>query len=304
MKPPFLIGAAVLLSGGWAGAALQRSTTPAPPVRVDLISPEAALRSMVAAMARHDALSAARCIVSPAPEATLRKWEADLRSSKNPFFRHLTITKVKAQLADAEATATVDMTLQLVDGRSGKTQESVKLRKLGAEWKIVPPKREELARTLAAHPREPNILAQLTNALADPQPLLAARSAADERTCKLRVQYLCISASQHADDHEGKYLLTPANWRKALVKYVDMPNAHRCPAHLDLAKDGASYSFNGNLTGITEGKIRDLGRTVLIYEGSGGKLDFRHGGKAMVGFADLGAELVDPQQAAALNWKP
>src|SRR5688500_8428569 len=211
MKGFVSIGAALLLSAAWAGAALQRPTTPAPPpVKVDLSSPEGTVRSMVAALAGNEVLSAARCIVSPAPEATLRKWEADLRSSNNPFFKHLTLTRVKAELTGSEATVTVDLELRLREG-PGKTQEVVKLRKVGGEWKILPPTRDELERKRAEQPQRPTLLADLTSTLADPEPVLAARSAAQEKMCRLKVAYLSTAASQHADDHEGKYLLTPSN---------------------------------------------------------------------------------------------
>ena len=42
----------------------------------------------------------------------------------------------------------------------------------------------------------------------------------------------------------------------------------------------------------------------MIYEGKNGKLDFRHEGKATVGFADGHAKLIDAQGAKKLRWKP
>ena len=44
--------------------------------------------------------------------------------------------------------------------------------------------------------------------------------------------------------------------------------------------------------------------TVMIYEGKNGKLDFRHNGRATVGFADGHVKLTDAEGAKKLRWKP
>jgi prepilin-type processing-associated H-X9-DG protein len=76
-----------------------------------------------------------------------------------------------------------------------------------------------------------------------------------------------------------------------------------CPAD---KSDAGSYSFNRNLEGMTQQDVDRLAnprRTVLLYEGKNGRLDFRHNGRATVSFTDGSARLVDRQQAKSLRWK-
>jgi prepilin-type processing-associated H-X9-DG protein len=50
--------------------------------------------------------------------------------------------------------------------------------------------------------------------------------------------------------------------------------------------------------------VDDPTRTILVYEGKGGQLSFRHNGKAAVAFVDGHAQLVTPEEAKKLIWKP
>lgn len=75
----------------------------------------------------------------------------------------------------------------------------------------------------------------------------------------------------------------------------------KCP--LD-RKRATSYSFNPAILNIAPQKISNPGLTVLAYEGHEGKFDFRHGGKAAVGFCDDRVKSVDTIQAKTLRWKP
>ena len=57
--------------------------------------------------------------------------------------------------------------------------------------------------------------------------------------------------------------------------------------HCQSDKSGAvSYSFNVNLQGLKASAVKFPAKTVMLYEGKGGKLEYRHDGKAAVGFAD------------------
>lgn len=51
-------------------------------------------------------------------------------------------------------------------------------------------------------------------------------------------------------------------------------------------------------------KVPQPAATVMIYEGEHGKLNFRHDGKATVGFVDGHVKLVDAEAAKPLRWKP
>jgi prepilin-type processing-associated H-X9-DG protein len=43
-------------------------------------------------------------------------------------------------------------------------------------------------------------------------------------------------------------------------------------------------------------------KTVMIYEGKAGKLDYRHNGRAVVGFMDGHCKLINADEAAGLIW--
>jgi len=68
--------------------------------------------------------------------------------------------------------------------------------------------------------------------------------------------------------------------------------------------DNESYAFNENLENAELDKLKVPANTVLIYEGKGGKLDFRHDGRAAVCFADGRVELISEEQAKTLLWAP
>jgi prepilin-type processing-associated H-X9-DG protein len=50
-------------------------------------------------------------------------------------------------------------------------------------------------------------------------------------------------------------------------------------------------------------KLENPRRTVLLYEGENGQLDFRHNGHAHVSFTDGSTQIVDREQAQSLHWK-
>jgi prepilin-type processing-associated H-X9-DG protein len=64
------------------------------------------------------------------------------------------------------------------------------------------------------------------------------------------------------------------------------------------------FQFNENLTGWNQEKISAPHNTVLLYDGQKGALNYEYEGKAAVAFADGHAELVSPERAKSLIWKP
>jgi prepilin-type processing-associated H-X9-DG protein len=85
------------------------------------------------------------------------------------------------------------------------------------------------------------------------------------------------------------------------MPYIKNESIFKCPSD---ASGAVSYSFNANLAGVKLAKVSAPAETVMIYEGKNGKLDFRHEGKAAVGFADGHAKLVNAEGAKKLHWRP
>ena len=74
-----------------------------------------------------------------------------------------------------------------------------------------------------------------------------------------------------------------------------------CPAHPD---EAIGYAFNAKLQNVTMAQIQAPAETVLFYEGQNEKLDFRHGNRTAVAFADGHVKLVSTEEAKKLRWNP
>jgi prepilin-type processing-associated H-X9-DG protein len=119
-------------------------------------------------------------------------------------------------------------------------------------------------------------------------------------SCEVNVQQIDIGLMQYAQDHNGKFP-PPAAYKNAVFPYVKSESIFHCPAD----KDGpVDYSMNANLQGGSLDKIVHPEEVVTIYEGHNQTLDFRHDGKAVVGFADGHDRAVTQAQAQHLQWKP
>jgi hypothetical protein len=99
-----------------------------------------------------------------------------------------------------------------------------------------------------------------------------------------------------AADKGGKFALQGTQLRQSLLPYY--------PA-LDVLlryPQGQSeqVSFNTRLTNVPLSKIRNPQRTVMLYEGQNGQLDFRHNGRAMVTFVAGHVRYVNSETAKKL----
>jgi len=135
-----------------------------------------------------------------------------------------------------------------------------------------------------------------------PQLAGAAPKATDQITlaCLHNAKALTLAVLMFVADHHEVFSLTSLNWQRQIMPYVGKPTSFSCP--FDDSK-GDSYSFNDGIAGRG---LYDLIRgsvTVVLYEGQQGRLNFRHNGRAAVGFADGHSEMVNPLQAKNLAWR-
>jgi prepilin-type processing-associated H-X9-DG protein len=65
-----------------------------------------------------------------------------------------------------------------------------------------------------------------------------------------------------------------------------------------------SYNLNPQLADKDLAELEEVAQTVMIYLGKESNLDFRFGGKTVVGFADGHVEAVDAEHAKTLRWNP
>ena len=107
---------------------------------------------------------------------------------------------------------------------------------------------------------------------------------------------MCVA--QLSIDYDEVYAFEPRYLIEAITPYVGDPTVFQVPDTNEI------YTFNANLSGKNLTVVKDFARTVLFYEGQNEKPIFRYDGKAAIGFADGHAELVTPEEAQKLIWRP
>lgn len=257
-------------------------------VRLDQSTPEAAVRAFAAALQNGDLKAAARIVKGGKPDSDFSAFEKQFKSQKLV----ISIENFKADVQGDKATATYALGASVNGQAQPSTQDKVHLERIGEVWLIVPPTSGNTAspfESLAAMLCSPH------------QAMVQALAGAQKAACLSNVKQICLGILMLANDYDDVFHFKPDNWVKAIMPYVKNNNIFHCPND----KSGAvSYSVNPYLAGKNETKVAAPADTVLVYEGSKLKLNFRHGGSACVGFADGHVRMVTAQQAKALRWKP
>ena len=143
-------------------------------------------------------------------------------------------------------------------------------------------------------------LGEMAYFMSNPPIFVQAHEAAQVAKCMSNVKQVLLALIMLEADNDDVLRVTAANWEKSIARYLKDPNVLTCPEDL---KGVSSYSLNANLAGKSATDIEEPSRTVLVYEGKNGRLNFRHGGKATVGFADGHVQRVSPDEAKSLRWK-
>ncbi|HWA84457.1 MAG TPA: hypothetical protein VG820_13530 [Fimbriimonadaceae bacterium] len=173
-------------------------------------------------------------------------------------------------------------------------QETLELTKSGDGWLILAPKEMSASGTQM-------LLPGVAYLFGNPKAMQPAVDAAKSTSCLSNIKQLALATIMFATDNDDVLKTTSAKWANAIYPYTKNKTILTCPED----KPGTvSYSFNVRLANVSMAKIKNPATTVLAYEGSGGKLNFRHDGRAAVAFADGHAKLITKEQAKTLVWKP
>jgi prepilin-type processing-associated H-X9-DG protein len=258
----------------------------------DRSTPEATVRSFIAAFGIGDMKQVVACVKGaqiggPALDALAQQIQKDPVS--------FTLNDAKTTVNGTGATVTGQVTLK--NAKSEKAQSFstlVNLVSSGGAWQIVPD-------AVKAQSANTDVVNQLAYAMTDAKVFTRARDAARATSCLSNMKQICLAAMMLAQDYDEKFKIKPDAYKKGLMPYTKNEAIFKCPADTG---SGSSYAFNSNLAGVSMAKIQAPAETVLIYEGKNGKLDFRHDGKASVGFADGHAKLINAEGAKKLRWKP
>ena len=266
----------------------------------DLSTPEATIKTFVTAVKAMNFKQIAQCVLGGAVTFDWAPYEKEFKKQKYKVV--VTGTAVARQGEGAVATMHTSVVTGVSDQAPQSGDDTIKLTRSGNNWLIIP-----IMRPLPG--QQPTPLASMAYLVAHPEELPPIDQlsqtpdqtpASVETTCVSNVKQLTLGLIVLAGDHKDVLKITAATFKKAVMPYVRSANIFRCP---DDAK-GDSYSFNSALAGVAQPSIAKPAETVMVYEGVAGKLVFRHGGRAVVGFADGHVRLVTREQAKALRWKP
>jgi prepilin-type processing-associated H-X9-DG protein len=258
----------------------------------DRSTPEATVRTFLAAFGSGDLKTAVACVKGAQPSPVLMA-ELAQQIKKEPVT--FTLSNAKTVLNGATAAVTGQVTIK--SGKADKPQTfstNVKLALSDGKWQIVP------------DPETPqrnyqDMVNGLAYVLTDSKVFTQARETARAVSCLSNVKQICLGMIMFTQDSDEKFKLKPESYKKSIMPYIKNEAIFKCPSD---SSGGVSYSFNSSLAGVSLAKLQYPADTVMIYEGKNGKLDFRHDGKAAVGFADGHAKLINAEGAKKLRWKP
>jgi len=259
----------------------------------DRANPEATIRSFMTAIELGDVKQAVACVkgaqVSQADQD-------DLAQQFEKVTLSLTLRGVTATVDGTNAVVSGEFSIkEFTDKKRQTFNAKVSLVSSGGAWQIVP----DLAK-LQQTPN-PDPVNSLAYMLTDPKVMLRSLEKASAITCVSNMKQMCLATLMLVQDWDEKFKLNASTFNKDLMPYLKTPAVFKCPSD---TSGVISYSFNPKLAGISAAKVSVPGQTVLIYEGKNGKLEFRHDGKACIGFADGHAKLVDADGAKKLRWAP
>jgi prepilin-type processing-associated H-X9-DG protein len=271
----------------------------------DLSTPEHTVRSFITAMFNGEVKKAVMCVYGATLDPRLDALDADVKNQKAKGGQQdtLNISSISVKVEGDTATADVKYAPPVQQGMA--LEEKISLKRSGTDWKIVPLSSAELAvmagqmqgKPGAAMPPVTVIASSITNY----QVLFAARERARAVSCLSNVKQVSLAMLMYLQDYDEKFKLRADSYKAKLMPYCKNEQIFHCPAD----KSGAvSYSFNLNLQGKSMSALKYPAQTVMIYEGRNGKLEYRHDGTAIVGFADGHAKAMNAQGAAKIRWMP
>jgi len=263
----------------------------------ELTTPEGTVRSFLTSFCIGDIHRAVNCIEG-AKYSTVFNGLAR-NQALNPFNYDL----ARIDIHDEDDTATAAIAGTLTQGNGATPQAFVctlKLHRLNGDWKLVADRTGKYA------PGQPDAINSVVRALADPGAMASAFTSASVRQkselgCYRRMTDLVLACAMVLQNNQLRFAIKSNEFVKALLPYTRGRDTFRCPAD---GKGSVSYSFNTHLSGLARDAVTNPATIVLIYEGKSEKLNFKHGGKATVAFADGHIVMVDAETAKNLQWTP
>ncbi len=264
----------------------------------DLASPKSTVQALMEAVQKDDIKTIARCVEGID--------ETQLPPQRGMGFGDATTLKdLKFVVEVTGDTATVAVSFEVIPKKpllagtdSFSYVEMFSLKKAAAGWLIVPEKYPvkgtDPSFRLRSRPVQ-NMIAQLAawQSLKKAEKIAEAGPPDSIGKCLFNLTKLGEAVKMYTEDQDGKLPASQSEFRTALTPYLRSIDQFHCP--LD-AKGAISYSMNANLYQRKMAEIHSPAETVLMYEGTGGLVEYRHGRMACVCFADGHVKMMTPEQ--------
>lgn len=255
-------------------------------------TPESSVRHFVASLTKGDIHAAAATVKGGKVGSQTAMLETTFKSGRVK----ISVLSLRAKTNGNRSTVTVNS--RTVGDRNvvHDRTEDVRMEKVGAKWLILPPKPGDIDSSKAPI----NSLAQLfsegmSRVFAD------AKARAQQSMMTSNVKQLAVATLIFATDSDDRIATTAAGWHKAIFPYVKNEKLFRAAND---PKSGDSFNLNPAVANVAMSRIKAPAKTVMVYQGRQGKLEFYNGGKAAVAFCDGSAKILTPAEAKKLNWKP
>lgn len=251
-------------------------------------TPEGALSAFVSAINTGSFSKAAVHVVGGKPKINFTQTDLILNGLK------LTLTKLKVETKGDKAKASYWIRMAMPNQPVTEQEESIELVKVDQDWLLVPTGQNSLSREVL-----PSMAMMTTTDMGGV--FANAKKAAQKTACLSNIKQLGLAVMMYLADHDDKYSMNPSKLKAALEPYTKNDRLWNCPL---TPKAGPAFSMNAKLLGKNAANIADPASTVMLYEGSKGKLDFKHAGYAGVAFADGHAKMINAEAAKKLRWNP
>jgi len=251
-------------------------------------TPEATLRSVLDGINNRRSKSVVEAFEVSAPQA-LENLTKLLNSQQPRPQSSYFLGSVSVDANGDRATARVQVTIK---GPSQFTlpEETVKLIKLGGDWKI--------ANREATQPAKQGFYSSIAYLVRNPTSIADAKRSASKTVVLSNLKQISTAVLMYTADQDGKYSLTSATLKTKLFPYLKTNEVFK-------GTDGKPLPivFNANLTGKSDASLSRPAETVLLTLGPKDKLVFTDN-VTPIAFADGHVKYLTRPQLSILRWIP
>ena len=269
-------------------------------VKVDLSSPEATLRTFVAAFNEGDFASLPECIwgAKLMSKALQQRFKQEFKQTPGSYEVKDIKIFIDSNPIVLEAIATARGAGEVFTSHS-----RLEMRRDRQGWKIIPRPLAEFDDLTRSDTNVDMLLVTATQ-MADADTVFEGYGPSIRLVCVKNLQQVASAAIQFAQENDEKLSFDASNFREKLLPYAADEKLFQDP------KTGNFFGMNAQLANVELGKIQNPGETVLFYTGKNDVLDFDHAGQTVIAFVDGHVrsfrqdEVVSHEKQKRLRWNP